>query len=431
MNTKAKTFKGWLEERKTRLTVLDDSLSGEPNEETRSAAETELADIAETDAFWEGRRKANELQADALKARDVYAEVSDMVPESAEVRNHAADLRRIAERGGTFSISLRHAEAEHLLIKQGYEPKDLIEKRAQEVKTDAKGGYLVPTDLERTVYHEMLAQPGVRYAGAQVVRTAEGNDRNLPIIKRPKKTGTLETAEGASVTAADLAASLITLGAYKYSAMHDVTTELLQDSAINIEAEVSTSFSWQFANATNQRYTSGTGTAMPKGVLDGITASSGNAVTGKSKTAINYLDLNSIVYALDPGYYSPSVDAFAESRRGSSFMMHPTTFANILAQTGTDGHTIFPVAQTMMQPRALLGYPVVFNVEYPKMDASKAVITFGSFYDHYVIRDAGSIVVAVSPHSRFAEGIVQFRADIRTDGTIRDEDAVRHLVTPA
>lgn len=427
-----KTFKDWLAERTTRLNAVDELLSApEPTAEARASAETELADIGETDAFWEGRQKAEQLQAESVKAREVYTEVAELVPESAEVRNHAAELRRIAERGGSFSFTLRHAEAEALLIKQGYTAKDIAEKRAQEVKTDAKGGYLVPTDLERSVYHEMLAQPGIRYAGAQVIRTAEGNDRNLPIIKRPKKSGTLETAEGAAVTATDLAASLITLGAYKYSAMHDITSELLQDSAINIEAEISTSFSWQFANATNQRYTSGTGTAMPTGVLNGITASSANAVTAKSKASISYVDLNAIVYALDPGYYSPSVDAFAETRRGSAFMMHPTTFANILAQTGTDGHTIFPVAQTMMQPRSLLGYPVVFNVEYPKLAGSKVVITFGSMYDHYVIRDAGAITVAVSPHSRFAEGIVQFRADVRTDGTVRDPDAVRHLVTPA
>lgn len=424
-------FAEWKTERKARLVKLDELLVPDATAEARKQAEDELAAINETDAFWEARHKTEDLQAQALKAKDLYAETKEIVPESVEVRSHAAELRRIAERGGQFKLELRHAEREAELLRQGYKAKDLVEQRAQEIKTDGKGGYLVPTDLERTVYHQMLAQPGVRYAGAQVMRTSEGNDKNLPIIARPKKSGTLETAEGASVTAVDFTTSLITLGAYKYSAMHDVTSELLQDTAINIEAEVSGSFSWQFANATNQRYTNGTGTAMPKGVLNGITASSANAITAKSKANISYVDLNQILYNLDPGYYSPAVDAFVESRRGSSFMMHPTTYANILAAVGTDGHTIFPIAQTMMQPRQLLGYPVVFNVEYPVIDASKAVITFGSMYDHYIIRDAGSIVVAVSPHSRFAEGIVQFRADIRTDGTIRDADAVRHLVTPA
>lgn len=421
----------WKTERKTRLEAVDTILADDPDSEARAKAEKELGEVAETDAFWEARGRTDELQAKALKAKGMWAEAKELVPESAEVRNHGEELRRIALKGGSFTFNLRNAQAEDELLKQGYSAKDIAEKRAQEVKTDAKGGFLVPTDLERSVYHKMLAQPGVRYAGAQVIRTSEGNDRNLPIIARPKKSGTLETAEGATVTATDFTTSLLTLGAYKYSAMHDVTNELLQDSAINIEAEVSGSFSWQFANATNQRYTNGTGTAMPKGVLNGITASSGNSIASKSKTDITYVDLNNAVYNLDPGYYSPSVDAFVESRRGSSFMMHPTTYANILAQTGTDGHTIFPIAQTMMQPRALLGYPVVFNVEYPAMGAAKAVITFGSIYDHYIIRDAGSITVAVSPHSKFAEGIVQFRADIRTDGVIRDEDAVRHLFTPA
>lgn len=425
------TFADWKTERKARLSKLDELLVPDATAEQRAAAEKELASVSETDAFWEARHKTEALQAEALKAKDLWAETKDVVPESVEVRNHGEELRRIAERGGFFKLDLRHAEQEAELLKQGFTAKDLIEQRAQEVKTDAKGGYLVPTDLERSVYHKMLAQPGVRYAGAQVVRTSEGNDRNLPIIARPKKSGTLETAEGATVAATDFTTSLITLGAYKYSAMHDVTTELLQDSAINIEAEVSGSFSWQFANATNQRYTNGSGTAMPKGVLNGITTSSGNAIAAKAKTGISYVDLNNTIYDLDPGYYSASVDAFVESRRGSSFMMHPTVYANILAQTGTDGHTIFPVSQTMMQPRSLLGYPVVFNVEYPKLAGAKPVLTFGSIYDHYIIRDAGSIMVAVSPHSRFADGVVQFRADIRTDGKIRDEDAVRHLVTPS
>ena len=426
-----KTLEEWKAERKTRLAALDLVLVDDANSEARTKAEKELAEITEQDAFWEARKKNEALQAQALKAKGMWTETKDQIPASVEVRNHSEELRRIALKGGSFTFNLRHAQAEAELLKQGYTPKDLLEKRAQEVKTDAKGGYLVPTDLERSVYHKMLAQPGVRYAGAQVIRTSEGNDRNLPIIARPKKSGTLETAEGASVTPTDFTTSLITLGAYKYSAMHDITSELLQDSAIDVEAEVSGSFSWQFANATNQRYTNGTGTSMPKGVLDGIAANSSNSIASKSKTDITYVDLNNVVYALDPGYYSPSVDAFVESRRGSSFMMHPSTYANILAQVGTDGHTIFPISQTMMQPRALLGYPVVFNVEYPKIGAAKAVITFGSIYDHYIIRDAGAITVAVSPHSKFAEGIVQYRADIRTDGAIRDVDAVRHLFTPA
>ena len=426
-----RTFEEWVKERGERLGKVDALLVADATAEQRSQAEAELTSIGETDAFWEARHKTDRLQAESLKARDMWAETTEIVPESAEVRSHAEDLRRIAERGGSFTVDLRHAEAEAELLRQGYTPKDLLERRAQEIKTDGKGGYLVPTDLERTVYHQMLAQPGVRYAGAQVIRTSEGNDRNLPIIARPKKSGTLETAEGATITATDLTVTRITLGSYKYSAMHDVTAELLQDSAINIEAEISNSFSWQFANATNQRYTSGSGTAMPTGVLNGIAANSANSIAGKSKVNISYVDLNNLVYALDPGYYSPAVDSFVETRRGSSFMMHPTTYANILAQVGTDGHTIFPISQTSMQPRSLLGYPVVFNVEYPKIDAAKAVITFGSMYDHYVIRDAGSITIAVSPHSRFADGIVQFRADIRTDGVIRDTDAVRHLFTPA
>jgi HK97 family phage major capsid protein len=106
---------------------------------------------------------------------------------------------------------------------------------------------------------------------ARLLPTTTGNVLPWPTSNDTGTVGEIVN-ENAQVDKAIAAIGHINLGAYKYSTkMVQVSLELLQDSAFDIEAYLKEQFVIRLGRITNSHFTNGSGVSQPKGIIPAAT----------------------------------------------------------------------------------------------------------------------------------------------------------------
>ena len=286
--------------------------------------------------------------------------------------------------------------------------------------TLAEGGYTVAEDFSGALERSLLAFGGMRQV-ATVRRTSTGADMPWPTMNDTSNKGVIlaeNTTIGSSV---DPVFGVVTYKAFKYSSKAIlVSSELLQDSAFDLAAEIGTALGTRIGRIQNDHFTTGAGTTLPKGVV----VSAGEGVQAASQTVVTADEVISLVHSLDPAY-----------RTGAIFMMHDTILAAVRKLKFSIGaDQIGYVWQGSFQagvPDRILGYPYVVNQSMSSaLTIGEKVILFGDF-SKYVIRDVAEMRL-VRMNERYADlDQVAFVAFLRSDGQLLDAgtDPIKHLVT--
>lgn len=277
----------------------------------------------------------------------------------------------------------------------------------------ADGGYTVPTTLVASITDALKAFGGMRQAG-EVFQTASGNPMNYPTSNGTSEVGEL-VAENTAAAALDVSFGTIGLNVYKFSSkIVTVPFELLQDSAVDIEAFLAKRLATRLGRAQNAYFTTGTGTAQPKGVVTG--AVSGKVGATGQTTTVTYDDLVDLQHSVDPAY--------RESGR-CKFMFNDGTLATLRKLKDGQSRPIFlpgywdnGIAAGI--PDTLLGSQFVINQDVAAMAANAKSILFGDFSE-YKIRDVMAITLFRFIDSAYAsKGQVGFLAWMRSGGTLVD-----------
>jgi HK97 family phage major capsid protein len=291
-----------------------------------------------------------------------------------------------------------------------------LETRALGVGTDSAGGYLAP-DSFRNALIERMQETSVIRPWVTTITTDSGSTLSWPTADEVGVEGVI-LAENTQVAELDVDFGIATLDAYKYSSkLVRISTELIQDSAIDIEGYVARALADRINRIQNKHFTVGTGTGQPDGIAVGATV----GVTAASTTAITTDELLDLVYSVDPAY-----------RAGAAFMMNEAITKTIRKLKYSTDEYIWQPGLQSGAPDSLLGYPVRLNTY---MDASPAaadvVALFGNFRAGYVIRDVRGMRT-VRMGERYADydqiGLTAFQ---RSDGTKQDVNAYKSLVMAA
>lgn len=145
---------------------------------------------------------------------------------------------------------------------------------------DADGGYLVPEEFETTIV-TALDEANVIRSLAKVITTSA--ERKIPIAATHSVAQW--TAENAAYTESNPTFAQKQIDAYKLTDLVKVSTELLQDSAFDLESYIAQEFARAFGIAEEQAFCVGTGTGQPTGIFTesggeiGVTAGSATAIT--------------------------------------------------------------------------------------------------------------------------------------------------------
>lgn len=277
--------------------------------------------------------------------------------------------------------------------------------------TTTEGGHTVPTEVAASVIDVLKAYGGVREA-ASVIQTENGNPINFPTSDGTSEVGEL-IAENTTATSADPTFGVVTLSTYKFSSkIVAAPFELLQDSAVDIEAFITRRIGDRLGRILNQYFTTGTGTSQPKGVV--TAAASGKVgTTGQTLTVI-VDDLIDLVHSVDPAYrVSGNV----------RFMMNDASLKIIRKLKDSQNRPVFlPGYDGLAGPMAdtLLGYPITINQDMAVMAANAKSILFGDF-SRYTIRDVMGMQLFRFDDSPYIKlGQIGFLAWMRSGGTLTD-----------
>ena len=275
-------------------------------------------------------------------------------------------------------------------------------------------GSPVPTSFyNQVIMKARLVAPVL--ATSTVLNTVSGENLQIPRLST-YSVGTVN-AEAAALGESDPAFSaFITLGAFKYGFLTQVSQELLEDSGVDMLSFLADQVGNALGFAVGSALTVGTGTVEPTGI---VAASSvgGTSGTATGFTADNLIDL---LYSLDGG---------ARNLPGVGWMMTGQSIGRVRKLKDTAGNYVFQPSLSMDSPDMLLGKPIYENPSMAEATTGTKSVIVGHLPSYYV-RSVGGIKLDRSDDFAFSAGLATFRATFRVDGNLPQTSHVKHLLQP-
>ena len=329
------------------------------------------------------------LKADAEREAKIEAATRDIAAQvrpAAQAVSNDTDVIRSMARGETRSFT--------------FETRDVV-------KTSS--GAPVPTSFfDRVIEQARLVGPMLDTS--TVLRTAGGE--NLQIPSQAGWSTAAITGEGTAIAESDPTFnSFITLGAYKYSFLVQLSRELIEDSGVDILAFLATQTGNALGFKVNNDLTVGTGTTLPLGIVTAASSAVTGTASGPTFTADNLIDL------------AYSLDGAARRLPGVGWMMNTQSLGVVRKLKDNNGSYIFSPALADGNDR-VLSYPVFENPAMASNASATKSVIFGHLPSYYV-RMAGGLRLDRSDDFAFSADLVTFRASMRVDGNLPQTSHVK------
>jgi len=275
-------------------------------------------------------------------------------------------------------------------------------------------GSPVPTSFyDQVIMKARLVAPVLQTS--TVLNTAGGENLQIPSLST-YSVGTIN-AEGAAMGESDPAFNaFITLGAYKYSFLTQVSEELLTDSGVDFLGFLADQVGNALGYAVGSALTVGTGTVEPKGIVT-ASAVGGTAGTATAFTADNLIDL---LYSLDGA---------ARNLPGVGWMMNGKSIGAVRKLKDSAGNYVFAPSLSMDSPDMLLGKPIYENPSMVDVATGTKSVIVGHL-PSYFVRTVGGLRLDRSDDFAFNAGLITFRAQFRVDGNLPQTSHIKHLLQP-
>jgi len=392
-------------------------------EEERKVAAKEVRSEQRPADKWDGivyqMSGQRQLDAKEIERRKVMAVQGWLMMQKPDLHDKITDEHRTAAKYFRFELGQKEITLPIAKDYRAIQNKFYAETRAGLNLTAGEGGYTVAEDFSGALERSLLAFGGMRQVST-VRLTTTGADLPWPTMNDTSNKGVIlneATSIGASV---DPTFGVVTFKAFKYSSKPIlISSELLQDSAFDLAAEIGSALGTRIGRIQNDHFTTGAGTTLPKGVV--VSSGEGQVGAGYAVTAD---ELMGLLHSVDPAY-----------RTNARFMMHDSVLAKVrLLKFSIGADQIGYVWQGSFQnglPDRILGYPYSINQSMTNvLTVGEKAILFGDF-SKYVIRDVADVRL-LRLDERYADlDQVGFVAFLRSDGQLLDAgtDPVKHFVT--
>lgn len=315
-----------------------------------------------------------------------------------------------------YNIWMRHG-FDALNAEQRRVLSSMKEQRVQSVGTTTAGGYTVPEGFANRIIEKMKYISAL-LNWANILSTDTGATIPFPINDDTSNTGELigENADLSSSTA-DLVFSVYNLSAYKFSSkMIKVSSELLQDNGVNLEAYLAKKLAERVARITNSYFTTGTGSSQPQGCMIGSTRGTVTASTSTWTVA----EMIAFQDSLDIAYQNSPKTAWAMHQNILSELKQVSIGTNYNSQLWVpsfrDG-----------APDTILGKPYFVNQAMSSTSATGDKIMAYGDWNNFTIRRVNDFSLRRLTE-RYAEfDQVAFFGLARMDSFVEDSTAIKYL----
>lgn len=281
--------------------------------------------------------------------------------------------------------------------------------------TAAAGGNLVPKTFYNRIVEYMAEASGLLQTNPTVINTTNGTEIEVPVVTDAGDVAVVPEAQ--AIPEDDPTFSKVTLGAVKYGKLIEVSRELVEDSAVNLEEFLARTSGRQLGNKF--------GAAVVANIVTGATL----GATAKEDTGFgNQATANEGFDSLIDLFYSVASPYRNSSSAG--WLLNDQTAAAVRKFKNSEGNYVWQPAVLAGQPDQLLGKPVYVDPNVAGIAASAKTILFGDFSAVFV-RMVGGVRFERSDHYRFGNDIVTFRALLRGDGKLTDPNAIKYLAMAA
>lgn len=289
----------------------------------------------------------------------------------------------------------------------------LMIKNAMSSTDPASGGFLIPEEFRATMLEVALETAIVR-PRASVIPMAALRIA-MPMLDVTSNVANVFggivaywTEEAAALTQSQPTFGQIVLEAKKLTAYTEVPNELVQDSAISVEAFIATRFPAAVAYFEDVAFLQGTGVGEPLGALNALNSALVTVAieAGQGTSTILWENIVKMYSRMLPQSLARAVwlvppDAFSE-------------LATMALSVGTGGSAIWLNNGVEGPPMTILGRPVIVTEKVNRLGQANDV-NFVDF-DQYLIGDRMAMSAVSSTDFRFGTDTTAYRLIERVDG---------------
>ena len=251
----------------------------------------------------------------------------------------------------TRAEDIRRAYDQYL--RRGHERYEL-----NDVSLDSMG-YLLPQRLEEKLVNAMNTLSVLRPLCTEV--TTAG-DRALPIVNGHGKAAWVP--EGHPIPMVKDAFDRVNLDSHKLAAIIRVTSELLKDSAVDIEAYLAATFADRLAVSEEEAFIAGDGADKPLGLIRQAKA----GCMTQSAGSVSIEDVLNLIFSVPEKH-----------RRNGTLLMNDNTLLSLYKQCAALGTNLW-----LGKDDTFFGYRIVRCASMPDAESSSMPILFGDFKQVYI-----------------------------------------------
>lgn len=286
-----------------------------------------------------------------------------------------------------------------------------LERKDMTIGSDPAGGYIVAPDQ----FLNELLRNVVQFSPVRAAARVASTSNNAVIL--PKR-----TAGPTGSWVSETGPRLETQSAYgqaRYDVHEagcyiDVSTALLEDSAFNLEAELSFDLAEEFGRLEAVAFVNGSGVGAPLGFMTESSVAYTPSGHASQITADGLIDA---LHALAPVY-----------RANSTWMMNSTTLATIRKlKDGTGNYLVLTAGLAGQVTTTLLGRPIVEAPDMPNIGSNTYPIAIGDFSQGYRIFDRVQLGILRDPFSVATSGLTRFHARRRVAAGVGKAEALRKI----
>ena len=300
-------------------------------------------------------------------------------------------------------------EAFNKFVRKGIENLEPDEKKALTVSNDSTGGYLAPPEYVRELLKTVTEISPIR----TIARVRSTGQRSVQVPKRSSQFSAQWVAEqGTRSETTGYNVALEEVPAHEVYALVDISEQNLEDTVFDLEAEMQSEFSEQFAKAEGNAFTVGDSIGKPEGLL---TNSSVSEVVSGNSSALLADGLITLVHSIKSEYAN-----------NGTFVFNRSTLAAIRKLKDTAGQYVFQAGMSLQGgvPNTILGYPYVQATDMPDVGANAFPVLFGDFSRAYMIVDRVALAVSRDPFTQATSGNVRYVARRRVGGQVVQAEAI-------
>lgn len=388
---------------------------GSTFEEFKKVNDQRLEKLEKGEAVGDLESKLAKMEADMSALEDVKGKLEKSEAEAEIIKEHVEKLETVMKRPASGMDTKQvddYTQAFGTYLRKGLNGLNPDEKKALTVSNDSTGGYLAPPEYIRELLKQVTEISPIR----GIARVRSTGARSIQI---PKKTATFSAqwvAESGTRSETDgYRVGLEELPAHEQYALVDISEQDLEDTVFNLEAEMQSEFSEQFAKAEGNAFVMGNAVGKPEGFMVASGISETN--TG-SASAITADSLISLVHSIKSDY-----------ARNGTFVFNRNTLAAIRKLKDTAGQYVFQAGMSLQggATASILGYNYVEATDMPDIAGNAFPVAFGDFRRGYMIVDRVNMSVLKDNLTQATTGNVRYIARRRVGGQVIQAEALAKL----